>query len=90
MKPAIPDMCRSSFHNIKTLQQVIFNHKIGKYFTKPVELHFINIFTKLDTLIPFNKIERDWQLKRYKKNKPRVFKDLIFALTLISQKPVIA
>lgn len=90
MKPAIPDVCRSSFHTIKTLQNQIFTHKISRYFTKPLELHFINIFNRMHSPIIFNKIERDWQLSRYKRNKPRVFKDMIFAFGIASQKPVIA
>lgn len=90
MKPTIPDSCKSGFHTIKSLQKVIFEQRINKFFTRAVDLHFLNIFNKLPGVLPLNKVERDWQLKRYKRNKPRVFRDMIFAITLISQKPVIA
>lgn len=90
MKPAIPEIYRSSFHTIKGLQKQVFEKKLNKYLTKPVELYFMNIFNKIASPLNFNKIERDWQLSRYKRNKPRVFKDMIFALGLCAQKPVIS
>ena len=89
MKPTIPDIYRSSIHNLKIPTRLFFSSHFAKRLTQPLEFHFINIFNKLATKTPFRKIERDWQLKRYKKNRPRVFKDLIFALSLISQKPTI-
>lgn len=90
MKPSIPELHRSSLHTIKTLQKKVFETRLARQFTRPVEMHFINVFNKLYTPINFNKIERDWQLKRYKHNRPRVFKDMIFAFSLISHKPVIS
>jgi len=90
MKPTIPDIYRSSIHNLKLPTTLFFQAHFAKRFTQPLEFHFINIFNKLATKTPFRKIERDWQLKRYKKNRPRVFKDLLYALSLISQKPTIA
>jgi len=90
MKPSIPEIYRSSFYTIKVLQKKIFEKKLGTYLRKPLELNFLNVFNKIESSLNFNKIEKDWQLSRYKRNRPRVFKDMIFAFGLIAQKPVIS